>query len=99
MDQLKPARNCTISGKLLFLHKIIFTEGCIRVVSCCYKALTAFHTNTREHGQHLQNSAKGTEGLSKGIQDKYNHNYGKTPNDITGSIVYHISLFQGRQGH
>jgi len=23
----------------------------------------------------------------------------KKPDDITGSIVYHISLFQGRQGH
>ena len=95
---IKPARNCTISRKLLFAQ-IRFTEGCIRVVSACYKALTALRTNTSEHGQHLQNSAKATEGLSKGIQGKYSHNHGKKPNDITGSIVYHISLFQSRHGH
>jgi hypothetical protein len=57
------------------------------------------HTNTSEHGQHLQNSAKATEGLSKDIQGKYNNNHGKKPDDIAGSIAYHISLFQGRQGH
>jgi hypothetical protein len=44
-----------------YLHKISFTEGCIRVDSACHKALTALHSNTREDGQLLQNSAKANE--------------------------------------
>jgi hypothetical protein len=59
------------------LHKISFTEGCIRVVSACHKALTALHSNTKEYGQHLQNSAKANEGLSKGTKGKYNNNHRK----------------------
>ncbi|KAJ8868242.1 hypothetical protein PR048_029758 [Dryococelus australis] len=92
-----PEENSSFHDNAYSYRVIVRNENGDKDTVVCYKALMSLHGISKKSMQHLQKYQKTTGMALKDQRGKYYHKHCSIPEEVTESIVIHISSFKGRQ--